>query len=257
MPETQEKFERVIDLGDGSGVQRFEADSIEELVDKLAKAQENATRKIREQARQIKTGLGLVTPDPETPIPEYKPRQRTADEEWKRTQDLTDPAKARGAIRSIVEDEFGAPVEKVRQALTAIELAQRVNASKIEVDEWVEEHSSDYYPCAENLRNMMGYLESHKMALTKKNCNIAYEDLRDSGLLKARPVAAEKAVEPTEGIPPRPRSSSLRPNASSVVRVPQAPTLTWDDINKMPPAVYDEKMRDPNFRKQVDALPRR
>src|SRR5581483_2684932 len=44
-------YERKIDLGDGSGVQIFRAASLEDLVDKLAKAQENATRKIREQNR--------------------------------------------------------------------------------------------------------------------------------------------------------------------------------------------------------------
>src|SRR6266705_5063177 len=42
------KFVREIDLKDGSGVQKFEADSWEGLVDKLATAQENATKKIRE-----------------------------------------------------------------------------------------------------------------------------------------------------------------------------------------------------------------
>src|SRR5690348_12024093 len=41
-------YQREIDLGDGSGVQVFRADSLEELVDKLAEAQRNATRKIRE-----------------------------------------------------------------------------------------------------------------------------------------------------------------------------------------------------------------
>src|SRR5215472_8244458 len=96
--EVQQKFERVIDLGDGSGVQKFTADSMEELVDKLARAQEHATRKIREQARQIKTGLGLITPDPETPIPEYKPRRLSDDEVWQMTKEITDPAKARTAI---------------------------------------------------------------------------------------------------------------------------------------------------------------
>ena len=42
------KFVREIDLKDGSGVQKFEAESWEGLVDKLATAQENATKKIRE-----------------------------------------------------------------------------------------------------------------------------------------------------------------------------------------------------------------
>src|SRR5690348_17341391 len=48
------KFRREIDLGDGSGKQVFEADSAEELIDKLTTAQENATRKIREQQFELR-----------------------------------------------------------------------------------------------------------------------------------------------------------------------------------------------------------
>lgn len=48
------RFRREIDLGDGSGVQKFEGATLDELVDKLAEAQRNATRKIREQAAQLK-----------------------------------------------------------------------------------------------------------------------------------------------------------------------------------------------------------
>src|SRR5437868_2462551 len=61
VPNEPQVFSRTIDLGDGSGVQVFEAPTLEELVDKLAKAQENATRKIRELAAKVK-----IEPAPET-----------------------------------------------------------------------------------------------------------------------------------------------------------------------------------------------
>src|ERR1700743_2577476 len=48
------KFQREIDLGDGSGKQVFKADSAEELLDKLTEAQKNATIKIREQQFELK-----------------------------------------------------------------------------------------------------------------------------------------------------------------------------------------------------------
>lgn len=48
------KFRREIDLGDGSGKQVFEADSQDELIDKLTEAQKNATKKIRELAAATK-----------------------------------------------------------------------------------------------------------------------------------------------------------------------------------------------------------
>src|SRR6185369_7148836 len=40
------RFRRDIDLKDGSGIQRFEGATMDELLDNLVKAQENATRKI-------------------------------------------------------------------------------------------------------------------------------------------------------------------------------------------------------------------
>lgn len=257
--QTQEKYERVIDLGDGSGVQRFVADSMEELVDALAKAQEHATRKIREQARTIKTGMGLITPDPETPVPEYKPRKLSDDEIWRMTQEIGDPAKARGAIRSFVEAELGTSLDDVRETMRTVELARRTNQMTLEANEWAQEHKADYYACDENKKLMLDYLESHKMALTKKNCDIAFNDLRDSGLLVSRPEP--KKEETTNGeaaAPPRPKTSSLRPTHSSTTQATaRTPAITWDDINKMSPSAYDERMRDPAFRKMVDALPRR
>jgi hypothetical protein len=52
------KWFREIDLGDGSGKQRFEGNTQAELVDALAQAQTHATRKIRELNKKIK----LATP---------------------------------------------------------------------------------------------------------------------------------------------------------------------------------------------------
>ena len=252
-----EKFQRVIDLGDGSGIQRFEADTMEELVDKLAKAQEHATRKIREQARQIKTGLGLVTPDPEKPMPNFKPRQRSPEEEWKRTQELGDPSKARDAVRSIIEDELGAPLDQVRQTMTAVEMAKRIEEARQASNEWLARHKNDYYPCEENRQTIVAYLEKHKMAMTADNIEQSFQDLRDSGLLVAKPEPKPEAkTEADEGIPPRQRSSSLRPSQSAG-QPKRAPTLTWADIDKMSPDVYAARLRDPSFRRAVDDLPRR
>src|SRR5690349_14030031 len=64
-------FRRTIDLGDGSGVQVFEAPTLEELVDKLAEAQRNASKKIRE----------LV-------IKKKEEEKTTADEEFVTAQNL-------------------------------------------------------------------------------------------------------------------------------------------------------------------------
>jgi hypothetical protein len=65
VPEEKKRFRRVIDIGDGAGKQEFSGATLDELVENLAKAQENATRKIREQAAQLKAN--------EKPAPAVKP----------------------------------------------------------------------------------------------------------------------------------------------------------------------------------------
>ena len=102
-------WERRIDLGDGSGVQVFRGRTERELVDALVKAQEHASRKIKEQSRQIKTGMGLITPDPEEPMPQYKPRVLTPDEQWQLTRNLSDPSKSNDAVIRMLEAGTGVP----------------------------------------------------------------------------------------------------------------------------------------------------
>src|SRR6266704_5157746 len=64
-------YRREIDLGDGSGTQVFEGETLEELVDKLADAQKHATRKIRDLNRQAKEVAAPPAPKPLTPDEEY------------------------------------------------------------------------------------------------------------------------------------------------------------------------------------------
>ncbi len=66
-PPAPKRFRREVDIGDGSGKQVFEGATLDELVNNLAKAQENATRKIREQAAQLKANEKPATaPKPPT-----------------------------------------------------------------------------------------------------------------------------------------------------------------------------------------------
>lgn len=48
-----------IDIGDGAGVQVFEAETETELIAKLVIAQENATRKIRDLNRRLRAVIQM------------------------------------------------------------------------------------------------------------------------------------------------------------------------------------------------------
>jgi hypothetical protein len=253
--DAQQDWIITIDLHDGSGVQKFIGKTHQEALEKVAKAQANSTWKVREQAREIKLQRGFLQPEPDDPMPSFKPRSLTADEQWRLSQELQDPAKCVGAVSTIMESRIGASMEKITEAVAAVETAKRQQAMVNVATDWGNKHRGQYYASDENNQRMMEYVTSHKMAVTENNLNIAFQDLRDSGLLEARPEAAEVPAQPTEGIPPRPRSSSLRPSNSSASRVPaQASTITWATIDKWSSDEMEKKMRDPEIVKQVNAL---
>lgn len=74
-------FKRVIDLGDGSGTQVFEADSADALADKLAEAQKHATIKIRELSKAVKPAEP-VKPIKDTRTVEERLEAIERDREW-------------------------------------------------------------------------------------------------------------------------------------------------------------------------------
>src|SRR5437879_3395776 len=95
-PETAYEYE--IDLGDGSGKQVFRGASYEDLIEKLGKAQEHATRKIRELTAAQKT---VETKTVEPAVSE--------DEDWLLSQELmTTPSKA---FPKLFEKLVGKPVD--------------------------------------------------------------------------------------------------------------------------------------------------
>lgn len=203
-PAEQEEviYERTIDLGDGSGVQVFEGKSMEELIDKLAKAQENATRKIREQAAQIKSQPKTV----ETPSPDELENLTEAEKFLLQQEMLTDPAKA---IQKFV--------------VKAVEQREQANARAAEQTKTATEtfvaNTSDYYASPKNGKKMVKWLETHNLEVSEDNLKQAFEDLNESGLLEARPAEAtsETPVETEDEKPTTTRIES-RPVTQTVVR---------------------------------------
>lgn len=266
-------------------LQRFEADTQQELIDKLAAAHENASSKLYQTRRAVKLGA-MLEPDPEEPINTFEPRQLTADERVKLTKDLSDPAKAAEAHRILLEAELGAPIETVREGLRDREIQKRVEAIRGAIAQFKRD-TPEYVESETNSENMKKYMEKNNLRYTAKNLKIAFEDLSNDGLIVVQapkaaviePVAAvTPAVTPApatpEVIPPvattapaipatptevRPKQSSSglgRDNSSAApgVEAPKTLGITIRDINKMSATEYNEKLRDPEFRKAVEKL---
>jgi hypothetical protein len=246
-------FYEVVDLKDGSGQQVFKGRTVAELLGKLRVAQENATRKIREQALALRL---QTSPDPAPPTRTYKPHQPSADELWQLGQDLNDPAKRAAAIRRATEWELGASLDEVRNTMRAIaeerERAQAFEAGKAFMDEHPE-----FVPCQQNEDAIFTYLRERNLALTKKNFSIAFEELKAGLVLRApqtvaRGNDAEARIEPPAVTRPRQASSGLSSRQSSAVPPKDGPTvkskLTEAEIDAMPTDEYMRKINsDPVF----------
>lgn len=187
--EEPEVFERVIDLGDGAGAQVFRGKTLEELVDNLAKAQEHATRKIRELATEAKR-VKEKPVEEKKPEPELSPEERYVLEQ--RAQ--TDPI---GFMRELAKKEA--------ERIAAEERAQRQREEqlneqlRLDSEKFVKD-TPEYYVSEKNGKRIVKWLEVEGLAGTYDNIRKAYEDLSESGLLEVRPEEQQQSAEEGEEV---------------------------------------------------------
>lgn len=178
------KFRREIDLGDGSGKQVFEADSAEALIDKLTEAQENATRKIRQQQFELRRAQ-RAKPEKEAsakPIQIGQPKQLSADELFALGQELqTNPGVA---FDKILQAQTGMTTDQLKaigSEFAQIQQARITNEAEVS---FLQKHQDiDYLPTAENARNIQKFLQDEGLPYTAANLEYAFQELSESGLL--------------------------------------------------------------------------
>lgn len=270
--------------------QTFEADTLDELLEKKDAAHRNAAAKLYETRAQVKLGQ-VLEPDPEEPLHTFEERQLTADEMVAVNKMLNDPAKAAQAHKILLEAQLGAPIDVIRAKFRNLEITERVDFIRTEVSAFRQENP-DYVECEANKDKIEKYMTKYNLRWNRKNLKTAFEDLKSSGLMitqvqkapesvpaPATPAAAEvptPAPAPTPEIPaaatkapeipapptevrPKQSSSGLgRGNSSAAPaggpKAPEAPGITIRDINKMSAAEYAKACENPEFRKQVEAL---
>lgn len=235
-------FRATIDLGDGSGVQVFEADTQEELNEKLVEAQINATRKIRQQEAELKDLRSKTAVKPQ-------PAEISEDDEYVFSQEMAKhPTKA---IRAIFKRLTGREIEEfttVGQRLDAVRDAEEQNQAMTTFlathEDFDDRNQIDGKP------NPNGQLMKMKLAelglpVTSENLHRAYLDLKKSGLLvlKSEEAHADPAprAEATERIAqPTPEVTQTRTRRSSGVSshsrraAPATQEPSEDEAYKMP-----------------------
>jgi hypothetical protein len=253
-------FIDVVDLGDGSGPQIFKGKTVAELLGKYRKAQEHATRKIREQALALKL---RDTPDPARPLPNYQPHQPSSDELFALSEDLKDPMRAPAALRRATEWSLGTSLDEVRGTLMELQM-ERERSQVFQAGEQFMEAHPEYKRCKENEDAIFAYLDKNHLAYTRKNFEIAFGELK-SGLIlvssQQTTAGSEQGTPIEQPVVTRPRAAStgLSPRTSSAVPPKEAPNtmpkkLTAEMIDAMPTAEYERKLRDPAFAAEAERV---
>jgi hypothetical protein len=258
-----------ITFEDGSQPQRFKGQSYKQVADALLAAQENASRAIK----NLRAGQQI---EPARPRKNRQPKPMTPGERLGAVADLQDPNKADKAITRIVEATVG-PVEAIREAIDKTEDEEAAAEAAAETKAFVDA-TPEWYPTDYNKQTLVNYMAANSIAPTRKNFSICFSKLLDAGLLQRKP--AETGVEPEPepgangkpngsglphdgGLPPAPRTrprgtlvtTGIRAEDTSGSPRPPRPRYTKDDIEKMPNALYRQKLdSEPGFSALVDSL---
>jgi len=235
--QTKDGWEVVIDLKDGSGTQVFHDPTLKGLIAKLTKAQEHATRKIKDLSRQVKESKReLAKPDTS-----FEPSTLTEEEKFLLGQELqTNPT---GAVAKLIKATVGASPDEIREALTEGRKATAALKAQQEGAAFVTAHP-EYANTLANEQAMTKYLRENNLAFTKANLEIALDELTEAGLVSTHEKEQERIAPVRRVEEPAPRKKHVGLSArQSVVtddEEPKPKTLTVDDMLRLSP---DERKR--------------
>jgi hypothetical protein len=167
-------YRRVIDIGDGAGPEVFEAESLEELVDKIAEGKKHASQKIREQQKELTT-LKQTTPKLD------EPTGLSEDEEFILSQELlSHPSKA---IKKLFKETTGYSIEEFATVKQRMDAIDQTRAKDEAIHTFLVSHP-DFVDGDHNSK-VMG-LAMKGQSMSSDNLHKAYLDLKESGLLKLK-----------------------------------------------------------------------
>lgn len=176
----QGDYVQEIDLGDSAGKQVFKSKSLIGLVKELTKAQENATRKIRQQEFDLKRRVKV---EPERVVADVKKatRELSADELYQLSLDMqSNPEKA---LDKLLEAKIGHNLTGLQSKLEGVDRIIQAEAMKVAQVEFVTEHKDDFLPSASNADTIQKFLVKENLQLTKANLEYAFQELTSGGLL--------------------------------------------------------------------------
>jgi len=249
------------------GKQVIKAADAQAALDQMAKNHEESMR----FARKLKRERALETADTTIPadatksdnfVPQFKPRELTAEELWQIKQDPSSPE----SRKLLIESELGADPASVRRVLTQASQDIAALRGRAEADAFCASEPN-FYMCEENAQIMQNWMLKNNLAPVQTNFKTAYTKLSGDGLLleappeagvtppndveDAPPKAANSAVE----TPPAKRSSVsssglTRSNSSGGGTVSAKRVTMEEDAKTMSADDFKKKWIDPALKRQ-------
>lgn len=252
----------MLDFEDGRPEPQYVyAESKEALADKLLTMYGSASLRVQELKKADRTPSSAPgAPAATAPTAPAAPARMTADERMQAAADITDPAKAPSAIRSLIKDEFGVDLQQqAEQRRQTEEHDRRVQATA----DFLRDHP-DYVPTQRNAVLLRDRTFARVGAnFTEADLAESFQALQDLGVLESAPSTqhqpATNTGEPTAPPPQRPRGSTgIPPTQLRGGRgpAPGGPSLTRAAIIAMSETEeYEERLRtEPGFQAKVDAV---
>ena len=209
-PPPPQKF--VSEFEEGGRKQRFEANSQEELIQKLTEAQRNATRKLQELDQQNRRRL-----EPEKQSSDYVEFRPSSLKVEELAQFQANPHEM---FRRTFQAEIG---------MTPADFNQWINGKRrqeAEIDaqqQFVRKHSAEYAPTPDNANRIMNFLQAENLPVSKRNLDYAFDQLRAELAQKPSTEARPAVVEP--GRPAQPVPTQVLPPPSFIRPSLGGPTM--------------------------------
>jgi hypothetical protein len=221
---------------------------------KGASWEEIARKQIDVNTQAVRAYHRLKSATPTKPKEKFQPKQLSADEEFQAGVELNDPAKARKAIRKLVDAEFGLTERQEEMDRKAEVLRHDLAAAA-----FLRAHARDYFICEANNDLIEGYLQQNGLDYTPENYEIAFSQCEDK--LAQSPTVPEQ--EPTPAAPANPETRRPRvtpdivPGALNGGSRPKPKGLTKNDYLKMGrenPAEFNRHFANPKLRAEMDKV---
>lgn len=265
-------IEAIIETADGKRISTFKGKNDRELLETVLTSQVNANREI---AR-------LRKPDAARPVLRVQPKELSAADRLRLSNEITDPNRVVEAVDEIVTARTGVAPNRLGAEFARMSSDDQDKFFGDEAQAFRDENP-DFYPVPQNRDALFEELKANGWDLTRNNLAIAFNTLKERGDLIPWPTdqrASEEESEPNaqpvlingNGKPngqsasqpaysPRPRTiatTGLRSSDASALPPqpqPRRQKYTRADIERMSRAEYNDKLRsDPDFRRQVDAM---